>query len=69
MLNIAKIQRLCRDRGVSVAKMEKSVGIANGSIGKWKNSCPSVDNAKAVADYLGVTVDDLLRDDDEDKEE
>lgn len=38
-------------------------GIGNGTIGGWKTygSIPRVDTVKKIADYFGVTVDDLLK--------
>jgi hypothetical protein len=35
--------------------------MGNGVIAKWNTSSPVVANIKAVADYFGVTVDDLLK--------
>lgn len=55
-----KIAALCAQRGISIAKLEKSVGISNGTIGKWAKSSPTVENIKKVADYFGCTIDDLL---------
>ena len=55
-----KIAVLCEQRGVSICKLERETGISNGTIGKWRNSSPTVDKLKKVADYLGCTVDDLL---------
>jgi len=54
------ILKLCKDRGISVAKLERETGISNGTISKWNTSSPSVKNIKAVADYFGITVDELI---------
>lgn len=56
-----KIKSLCAQRGISLCALEKELGIGNGAIGKWKDRSPRVDNVKLVADYFGVTVDELLR--------
>ena len=61
-LDIEKIKRLCKERGTSIRALEQTLGIGNGVIGKWSNSSPRVDTAKLVADYFGITVDDLLAD-------
>ena len=36
------------------------MGFSNGLISKWKNSVPSHDRLKKVADYFGVTSDYLM---------
>ena len=57
--NIAK---LCQSRKISVARLEKETGLGNATIRGWNTSSPTVEKLKAVADYFGVTVDDLLSD-------
>lgn len=61
---LENIKHLCKKNGTSVSALEKSIGIGNGVIGKWvPGISPRVDTVKAVADYFGVTVDDLLNPD------
>ena len=50
----------CKERGMSIAALEKSVGLGNATIQGWKTSTPNVSTAKRVADYFGCTVDELL---------
>jgi len=52
---------LCRERGISVAALEKSCGLGNATIRGWANGNPRSDKVKAVADFFGVTVDWLMR--------
>ncbi|EJW19195.1 helix-turn-helix transcriptional regulator [Paenibacillus alvei] len=54
------IQNLCKDRDISIFKLEKELGFGNGTIYKWEKSSPAVDKLKKVADYFGVTVDYIL---------
>lgn len=54
------ILALCKKAGIRISKLEKETGIGNGTIARWEKSSPSVDNAKKVADFFGVTVDQLL---------
>ena len=54
------IVKLCKDRGISIAKLEQKTGLGNGTIGKWGTKSPNVDNVKKVADFFGVTVDSLM---------
>lgn len=55
-----KIKTLCKKNNVSITRVEKETGLSNGAIGKWKDSIPTVDKLKKVADYFGVTIDELL---------
>lgn len=54
------IRKLAEDRCLSMNKLEQAVGLAPGTINKWDRNTPSVLKVKTVADYFGVTVDDLL---------
>ncbi len=56
------VKRLCREHGTNITELEKAVGIGTGSIYKWGKSSPSVNAAKLVADFFGVTVDEMLAD-------
>lgn len=53
---------MCRERGTNITELEKAVGIGTGSIYKWGKSSPSVKAAKLVADFFGITVDEMLSD-------
>lgn len=61
MVNIEKIKTLCKERGLSLYSLEKSLGMGNGTIGKWglPNRKPNLDNVMAVANALGVSVSEL----------
>lgn len=54
------ITRLCKEKGISIARLEKELGFGNATIRGWSISSPSVDNLKKVADFFGVTVDNLI---------
>lgn len=56
-----KIRTLAREKGTSIPKIEKACGLSNGSISKWNESSPKVENLKKVADHLGVTLDFLTQ--------
>ena len=53
---------LCKERGISIARLEQEVGLGNATIRGWASSSPTVEKLKLVADYFGVTIDELLRD-------
>lgn len=58
------VERLCAKKGVSIWALESAIKVGNGTIGKWKTSSARVGTVKKVADYFGVTVDDLLAEND-----
>ena len=55
----ATIKKLCEERKISVNSLEKATGIGRGNIGRWDRVSPGIDKVTAVADYLGVSIDDL----------
>ena len=57
-----RIQEICNLRGITVKKLERDLGFSNSTIRKWKTSSPSIENLKKVADYFGITVDELISD-------
>lgn len=63
------IRALCAARGVTIKQLERETGISNGTISRWDDSYPRVDNLKTVADFFGVTVDELLTERDPDEKE
>lgn len=57
-----KIQKLCAERGISIYRLEKDLDFSHASVCKWKNSNPTVDKIKKVADYFQVPVTYFLED-------
>lgn len=55
-----KIKKLCESRNISVTFLESEIGFARSSICKWDVNSPSVTRIKAVADYFGISVDELI---------
>lgn len=55
----SRISQLCREKEISINKLEKDLGFGASSINKWYRSKPSADKVKAVADYFGVSMDYL----------
>lgn len=57
------IKRLCNEKGITISTLEKACGISNGTIGKWADgkSAPRVPTAQRIAEYFGVSVDELLK--------
>lgn len=57
---LANITKLCKEKGISIAKLERETGISNGTISRWGVSSPTVENVRKVADFFDVTVDALI---------
>lgn len=56
----SRIRYLCADRNITVAELERNIGISNGSVKRWEKSSPSIGNIVKVADYFNVTLDFLV---------
>lgn len=50
----------CKERGITIARLERETGLGNATIRGWRTSAPNANNLKRVADYFGCSVDDLL---------
>ncbi len=61
MLIYDRIKEICKDKGVSPSSVEKKAGLGNGAITKWNTFSPSIKNLKAVADILGISIDELIK--------
>ena len=55
-----RIEELRKNRGISQGSLEKELGFSNGSFSKWKNSMPTPERLKKLADYFEVSVDYLV---------
>lgn len=56
-----KVKALAEAKGFSIASLEKAAGLANGTIGKWRESCKGVtlNSVKAIAAVLEVSIEEL----------
>ena len=57
---VNRIKELADQHGISIHRLEVETGCSNRSISKWDEHTPSIERVKAVADYFGITVDELL---------
>lgn len=55
-----RIESLRKARKISQGKLEKELGFSNGSISKWKNSMPTPERLRKLADYFNVSIEYLL---------
>ena len=54
------VRNLCSEAGITARQLELKLGFGNGYIGKLNNSMPNSRTLQRIADYFGVSVDDLL---------
>lgn len=57
---VDRIRVLSNEKGLSLTELEKSVGLGNGTIGKWNKQSPSCNKVKLVADFFSVSIDYLV---------
>ena len=56
-----KVKSLAEAKGISIAALEKKAGIANGTIGKWRDDRDvKVSTITEIAKVLGVSIADLI---------
>ena len=58
-----RIRDIASEKKISIAQIERDLNLSNGSISKWDKHSPKSENIKAVANYLHVTTDYLLEND------
>ena len=57
------IVKIAKEKGLTIQTIEKSCDLSNGIISKWKeNNNPKIDKLLRVANFLDVTVEQLLAD-------
>ena len=61
------VKKLCEKKGVSILSLEKALGFPRSSICKWNENEPGIRKVQKVADYLGVSIEELLKDEQKEK--
>lgn len=56
------IKKIAGEKGISIRKIEQEAEITPSSIYHWNDVKPSVDKVAKVAKALGVSVEELLKD-------
>ena len=56
----SSIHKICRERNMTIAELERAAGLGNGVIRKWDQASPTLRTVIAVTECLGITVDELL---------
>ncbi len=55
------VKKMCEEKGITIMRLEQELGFPRSYVCKWNDNIPAVTKVKAVADYLGCTVDELLK--------
>ena len=55
----ANIKEYCAQLGISISQLEKELHFGTGTIGKWKQSFPSIEKVIAVAGFFHVSLDEM----------
>ena len=63
-MTISRIVDKCWDKRITVAELERNVGLSNGAVSKWKNVSPRLESIQKVANYFECSIDDLIAPDD-----
>jgi transcriptional regulator with XRE-family HTH domain len=55
--------KLIEKKGITPYRVAKDTGIATATLTAWKNGdyIPKLDKIQKIADYLGVTLDELIK--------
>lgn len=54
------VKQTCKERGISIAKLERDCDFSNGYIGKLKKGFFPVDKAQKISEYLGIDLNLLI---------
>lgn len=54
------VKAACKEKGITISKLETDLGFPRSSISKWNTNEPSVSRVKKVADYLKVDIKQLI---------
>ena len=57
---LERIRALAKEQGMSISKLEDSLGFGNGTISRWDKSSPSIEKLQAVGKALNVSIAFLL---------
>lgn len=68
MLLYDNIKKLCLEKKIAISEMERDLGFPRSYVCKWNENEPGIRKVQKVADYLHVSIEDLLEDNQEKEE-
>lgn len=57
----SRIKELCKERGITITKLENELGFARGSISKIDKHKPSAEKLEKIATFFGMSYNGLVR--------
>ena len=60
---VKKISALCKERGISLAELERKCKLKPRTIYRWDKNIPSADKVKQVADFFDLSMNELMNED------
>lgn len=60
-----KLQKMRKQKGITQEQLADSLFVSRAAVSKWESGrgYPNIDSLKAIAQFFGVTIDELLRED------
>lgn len=58
---VHNIKQKCKEMGISLAELERQIGVAPKGIYRWDNQDPAVHKVLKAARILGTTVEELCQ--------
>jgi len=55
------VKAIADKKGISIYELEKKAKLGNGTIGKWNDVSPNVENLSKVAKVLNVSINTLIK--------
>ena len=55
-----RIKELCKQRDITLSELAKAVGVSDTVFRTWKESSPSIDKVRRIAEYFHVSTDYLI---------
>ena len=54
------VKAICESKNISISKLEDELNFPRSYICKWNKNEPGIRKVQRVADYLGVSIEELL---------
>lgn len=65
MLLYDNIKKICLEKKIAISEMERDLGFPRSYVCKWNENEPGIRKVQKVADYLHVSIEELLEDNQE----
>ena len=57
---VEKVRMLCNEKVMTIAELERNLGLGAGTISRWNVRVPGIDKVQKVANYFSISTDFLL---------